>query len=144
MFKIIKFFAFFIFYFSWIDVFSKETQLECKIVKEIENNMPAEKKKYESTFLKIYFDEKEKWINDISKKNWLQSESHQKSNFMFKENETFFFFKLIEFENNEKLKVELLREISFNKFNNYLKYSKKYFNYSGKIFFDTIVEGICD
>ena len=92
MFKIIKFFAFFIFYFSLIDVFSKETQLECKIVKEIENNMPAEKKKYESTFLKIYFDEKEKWINDISKKNWLQSESHQKSNFMFKENENFFFF----------------------------------------------------
>ena len=31
---------------------------------------------------------------------------------------------MFEFENNEKLKVELLSEISFNKSNNYLKYSK--------------------
>ena len=143
MFKIIRFLTFYLFCFFWIEVFPSENELECKIIREVENNILAKKKNYKSTLLKIYFNKKEKWINDISKKNWLQSESYKKSNIVFTENDTFYFFKMFEFENNEKLKVELLSEISFNKSNNYLKYSKKYYNYSGEIYFETIVEGVC-
>ena len=44
MFKIIRFLTFYLFCFFWIEVFPSENELECKIIREVENNILAKKK----------------------------------------------------------------------------------------------------
>ena len=94
-------------------LFSKE-YLNCQITEELENNKSAKKKLYEFNNLVLFFDLKNEWINDISKKQWLETEK----------------------DNFERIDVEFVNDKSVYKFflKNIIQKKRKTLNHLMKLF----------
>ncbi len=138
--KIIFFFIFFL----NISSFSEELFLSCEILEEIENNRPAKKRLFLGNPIKLFFN-KENWLNDVSKKEWLKKEEVNLERIQFeltKKGYTYF-FELKKFQNLKKTTKDSDMKILFNTKSGEMSFVKNYYTYEGKIFFSTVVKGIC-
>ena len=124
--------------------FSKES-LFCHINLELENNIPAKKKKYEVNKLELFFDFKNEWINDIPKKKWLQLEKDNldKINITFLKNKTIYKLLYERYYSSKKQNIELSYEVTFDEKTGLMSFPKYYFNNEGKSFFSTELRGVC-
>ena len=144
--KTFKSLIFLIFFFPGHDnvLFSKE-YLNCQITEELENNKSAKKKLYEFNNLVLFFDLKNEWINDISKKQWLETE---KDNFKridveFVNDKSVYKFFLKKYYSEKKKNIESSYEIIFDKKTGLMSFPKYYFKNKNELFFSTEIKCIC-
>ena len=144
--KTFKSLIFLIFFFPGHDnvLFSKE-YLNCQITEELENNKSAKKKLYEFNNLVLFFDLKNEWINDISKKQWLETE---KDNFKridveFVNDKSVYKFFLKKYYSEKKKNIESSYEIIFDNKPGLMSFPKYYFKNKNELFFSTEIKGIC-
>jgi hypothetical protein len=135
---------FFIFLSLNISSFSEELFLNCEILEEIENNKPAKKRLFLGKPIKLFFN-KENWLNDISKKEWQENENENIELIQFEliKNRHTYSFELNKFQNIKKTTKESDMKILLNNKNGEMSFVKNYYTYEGKIFFSTVVKGIC-
>ena len=124
------------------NLISSEIVLICQINEELENEVDAHHKVYKNKTLKIFIDEKKKWINDFSFSDW-EKRKDRFSDINFTSKSNVFLFKLKEFHNQEKKKLESVSEISITKITKILKFKKYYYDFNRKIFFTSEVRGKC-
>lgn len=124
------------------NLISSEIVLICQINEELENEVDAHQKVYKNKTLKIFIDEKKKWINDFSFSDW-EKRKDRFSDINFTSKSNVFLFKLKEFHNQEKKNLESVSEISITKITKILKFKKHYYDFNKKIFFTSEVRGKC-
>ena len=133
-----------IFFNLYNPVFSKK-KFSCKILHELENDKPAEKKKYEINQLEFFLDPENKWVNDLPKSKWLEIEKDNldriKTNFLKKKKTYKFFYK--RYYSEKKINIELSYQINFDELTGLMTFPKKYFDYKNQLFFSSEVRGIC-
>ena len=123
---------------------SKEKQLSCKISDEFENGEITPHKAYKNLSLRIFFDTKFNWINDIGFMEFKENiELFNSSIIFFKKEKNKINFKLKEFFTEEKDSVNIEYEISYEIKKGLINYRKNYFDFDGNTFFTTTVKGIC-
>lgn len=125
-------------------LFSKE-YLNCQITEELENNKSAKKKLYEFNNLVLFFDLKNEWINDISKKQWLETEkdNFERIDFKFVNDKSVYKFFLKKYYSEKKKNIESSYEIIFDKKTGLMSFPKYYFKNKNELFFSTEIKGIC-
>ena len=125
-------------------LFSKE-YLNCQITEELENNKSAKKKLYEFNYLVLFFDLKNEWINDISKKQWLETEkdNFERIDFEFVNDKSVYKFFFKKYYSEKKKNIELSYEIIFDKKTGLMSFPKYYFKNKNELFFSTEIKGIC-
>lgn len=125
-------------------LFSKE-YLNCQITEELENNKSAKKKLYEFNNLVLFFDLKNEWINDISKKQWLETEkdNFERIDVEFVNNKSVYKFFLKKYYSEKKKNIESSYEIIFDKKTGLMSFPKYYFKNKNELFFSTEIKGIC-
>ena len=144
--KTFKSLIFLIFFFPGHDnvLFSKE-YLNCQITEELENNKSAKKKLYEFNNLVLFFDLKNEWINDISKKQWLETEkdNFERIDFEFVNDKSVYKFFFKKYYSEKKKNIESSYEIIFDKKTGLMSFPKYYFKNKNELFFSTEIKGIC-
>jgi len=144
--KTFKSLIFLIFFFPGHDnvLFSKE-YLNCQITEELENNKSAKKKLYEFNNLVLFFDLKNEWINDISKKQWLETEkdNFERIDVEFVNDKSVYKFFLKKYYSEKKKNIESSYEIIFDKKTGLMSFPKYYFKNKNELFFSTEIKGIC-
>ena len=144
--KTFKSLIFLIFFFPGHDnvLFSKE-YLNCQITEELENNKSAKKKLYEFNNLVLFFDLKNEWINDISKKQWLETEkdNFKRIDIEFVNDKSVYKFFLKKYYSDKKKNIESSYEIIFDKKTGLMSFPKYYFKNNNELFFSTEIKGIC-
>ena len=144
--KTFKSLIFLIFFFPGHDnvLFSKE-YLNCQITEELEDNKSAKKKLYEFDNLVLFFDLKNEWINDISKKQWLETEkdNFERIDVEFVNNKSVYKFFLKKYYSEKKKNIESSYEIIFDKKTGLMSFPKYYFKNKNELFFSTEIKGIC-
>ena len=144
--KTFKSLIFLIFFFPGHDnvLFSKE-YLNCQITEELENNKSAKKKLYEFNDLVLFFDLKNEWINDISKKQWLETEkdNFERIDVEFVNDKSIYKFSLKKYYSEKKKNIESSYEIIFDKKTGSMSFPKYYFKNKNELFFSTEIKGIC-
>ena len=144
--KTFKSLIFLIFFFPGHDnvLFSKE-YLNCQITEELENNKSAKKKLYEFNNLVLFFDLKNEWINDISKKQWLETEkdNFERIDFEFVNDKSVYKFFFKKYYSEKKKNIESSYEIIFDKKTGSMSFPKYYFKNKNELFFSTEIKGIC-
>ena len=125
-------------------LFSKE-YLNCQITEELENNKSAKKKLYEFNNLVLFFDLKNEWINDISKKQWLETEkdNFERIDFEFVNDKSVYKFFFKKYHSEKKKNIESSYEIIFDKKTGLMSFPKYYFKNKNELFFSTEIKGIC-
>lgn len=125
-------------------LFSKE-YLNCQITEELENNKSAKKKLYEFNNLVLFFDLKNEWINDISKKQWLETEkdNFERIDFEFVNDKSVYKFFFKKYYSEKKKNIESSYEIIFDKKTGSMSFPKYYFKNKNELFFSTEIKGIC-
>ncbi len=125
-------------------LFSKE-YLNCQITEELENNKSAKKKLYEFNNLVLFFDLKNEWINDISKKQWLETEkdNFERIDFKFVNDKSVYKFFFKKYYSEKKKNIESSYEIIFDKKTGSMSFPKYYFKNKNELFFSTEIKGIC-
>ena len=125
-------------------LFSKE-YLNCQITEELENNKSAKKKLYEFNNLVLFFDLKNEWINDISKKQWLETEkdNFERIDFEFVNDKSVYKFFFKKYYSEKKKNIESSYEIIFDKKTGLMSFPKYYFKNKNELFFSTEIRGIC-
>ncbi len=125
-------------------LFSKE-YLNCQITEELENNKSAKKKLYEFNNLVLFFDLKNEWINDISKKQWLETEkdNFERIDFKFVNDKSVYKFFFKKYYSEKKKNIESSYEIIFDKKTGLMSFPKYYFKNKNELFFSTEIKGIC-
>ncbi len=125
-------------------LFSKE-YLNCQITEELENNKSAKKKLYEFNNLVLFFDLKNEWINDISKKQWLETEkdNFERIDFEFVNDKSVYKFFFKKYYSEKKKNIESSYEIIFDKKTGLMSFPKYYFKNNNELFFSTEIKGIC-
>tara|TARA_B100001939_G_scaffold342399_1_gene353483 strand:- start:1614 stop:2054 length:441 start_codon:yes stop_codon:yes gene_type:complete len=125
-------------------LFSKE-YLNCQITEELENNKSAKKKLYEFNNLVLFFDLKNEWINDISKKQWLENEkdNFERIDFEFVNDKSVYKFFFKKYYSEKKKNIESSYEIIFDKKTGLMSFPKYYFKNKNELFFSTEIKGIC-
>ena len=125
-------------------LFSKE-YLNCQITEELENNKSAKKKLYEFDNLVLFFDLKNEWINDISKKQWLETEkdNFERIDFKFVNDKSVYKFFFKKYYSEKKKNIESSYEIIFDKKTGLMSFPKYYFKNKNELFFSTEIKGIC-
>ena len=125
-------------------LFSKE-YLNCQITEELENNKSAKKKLYEFNNLILFFDLKNEWINDISKKQWLETEkdNFERIDFKFVNDKSVYKFFFKKYYSEKKKNIESSYEIIFDKKTGLMSFPKYYFKNKNELFFSTEIKGIC-
>ena len=125
-------------------LFSKE-YLNCQITEELENNKSAKKKLYEFNYLVLFFDLKNEWINDISKKQWLETEkdNFERIDFEFVNDKSVYKFFFKKYYSEKKKNIESSYEIIFDKKTGLMSFPKYYFKNKNELFFSTEIKGIC-
>ncbi len=125
-------------------LFSKE-YLNCQITEELENNKSAKKKLYEFNNLVLFFDLKNEWINDISKKQWLETEkdNFERIDFEFVNDKSVYKFFFKKYYSEKKKNIESSYEIIFDKKTGLMSFPKYYFKNKNELFFSTEIKGIC-
>lgn len=128
------------------ELLSKEIQLKCDILQENENNSPSKKNLYSGNSLQIFLNTKDKWINDLSKEDWLNKMNEDVLNVstVFKVDNNNIFFTYKNFLTPEKKKTESSFSIKLSKKNGHLKFIKYYYNFEQEIFFTSELVGVCD
>ena len=119
--------------------------INCNIFEELENNQKASEK-FNGKQLKIFVDEDEEWINDISKQDWLEEnkETSNKIKTYFKKIDNVMNFFLEKFYTIEKHKIESKDYISINLQTKLLIFKKIYYDHNQKAFFESTLYGECD
>ena len=119
--------------------------INCNIFEELENNQKASEK-FKGKKLKIFVDQEEKWINDISKQDWLEENKETSNNIKtyFKKIDNVMNFFLEKFYTIEKHKIESKDSISINLQTKLLIFRKIYYDYNQKAFFESTLYGECD
>ena len=144
--KTFKSLIFLIFFFPGHDnvLFSKE-YLNCQITEELENNKSAKKKLYEFNNLVLFFDLKNEWINDISKKQWLENEkdNFERIDVKFVSDKSVYKFFLKKYYSEKKKNIESSYEIIFDNKTGLMSFPKYYFKNKNELFFSTEIKGIC-
>ena len=144
--KTFKSLIFLIFFFPGHDnvLFSKE-YLNCQITEELENNKSAKKKLYEFNNLVLFFDLKNEWINDISKKQWLETEkdNFERIDVEFVNDKSVYKFFLKKYYSEKKKNIESSYEIIFDNKTGLMSFPKYYFKNKNELFFSTEIKGIC-
>ena len=125
-------------------LFSKE-YLNCQITEELENNKSAKKKLYEFDNLVLFFDLKNEWINDISKKQWLETEkdNFERIDVEFVNDKSVYKFFLKKYYSEKKKNIESSYEIIFDKKTGLMSFPKYSFKNKNELFFSTEIKGIC-
>ena len=125
-------------------LFSKE-YLNCQITEELENNKSAKKKLYEFNNLVLFFDLKNEWINDLSKKQWLETEkdNFERIDFEFVNDKSVYKFFFKKYYSEKKKNIESSYEIIFDKKTGLMSFPKYYFKNKNELFFSTEIKGIC-
>ena len=125
-------------------LFAKE-YLNCQITEELENNKSAKKKLYEFNNLVLFFDLKNEWINDISKKQWLETEkdNFERIDFEFVNDKSVYKFFFKKYYSEKKKNIESSYEIIFDKKTGLMSFPKYYFKNKNELFFSTEIRGIC-
>lgn len=125
-------------------LFSKE-YLNCQITEELENNKSAKKKLYKFNNLVLFFDLKNEWINDISKKQWLETEkdNFERIDFKFVNDKSVYKFFFKKYYSEKKKNIESSYEIIFDKKTGSMSFPKYYFKNKNELFFSTEIKGIC-
>ena len=125
-------------------LFSKE-YLNCQITEELENNKSAKKKLYEFNNLVLFFDLKNEWINDISKKQWLETEkdNFERIDFEFVNDKSVYKFFFKKYYSEKKKNIESSYEIIFDKKTGLMSFPKYYFKNKNELFFSTEIKGTC-
>ena len=125
-------------------LFSKE-YLNCQITEELEDNKSAKKKLYEFDNLVLFFDLKNEWINDISKKQWLETEkdNFERIDFEFVNDKSVYKFFFKKYYSEKKKNIESSYEIIFDKKTGLMSFPKYYFKNKNELFFSTEIKGIC-
>lgn len=125
-------------------LFSKE-YLNCQITEELENNKSAKKKLYEFNNLVLFFDLKNEWINDISKKQWLETEkdNFERIDVEFVNDKSVYKFFFKKYYSEKKKNIESSYEIIFDKKTGLMSFPKYYFKNKNELFFSTEIKGIC-
>ena len=125
-------------------LFSKE-YLNCQITEELENNKSAKKKLYEFNNLVLFFDLKNEWINDISKKQWLETEkdNFERIDFKFVNDKSVYKFFFKKYYSEKKKNIESSYEIIFDNKTGLMSFPKYYFKNKNELFFSTEIKGIC-
>jgi len=125
-------------------LFSKE-YLNCQITEELENNKSAKKKLYEFNNLVLFFDLKNEWINDISKKQWLETEkdNFERIEVEFVNDKSVYKFFFKKYYSEKKKNIESSYEIIFDKKTGLMSFPKYYFKNKNELFFSTEIKGIC-
>ena len=125
-------------------LFSKE-YLNCQITEELENNKSAKKKLYKFNNLVLFFDLKNEWINDISKKQWLETEkdNFERIDFKFVNDKSVYKFFFKKYYSEKKKNIESSYEIIFDKKTGLMSFPKYYFKNKNELFFSTEIKGIC-
>lgn len=102
--------------------------------------------KFKGKKLHIFVNEKEKWINDISKQDWLIENKEAKNNVKnyFKKKNKIISFVLERFYTNEKKKIESKDFISINLLTKLLIFKKIYYDFNQNVFFESTIYGRCD
>ena len=126
--------------------YAKEITFLCKISEELENGNPASKKNYEQAPIFLYLEKNEKWLNDFSKKEFIDNEKDliDKVSFNFIEQKKNFIFRLFKYQTVKKKKVESSSFIKLSKFSGLMSFLKTYYDIDEQIFFTTEVKGICN
>lgn len=125
-------------------LFSKE-YLNCQITEELEDNKSAKKKLYEFDNLVLFFDLKNEWINDISKKQWLETEkdNFERIEVEFVNDKSVYKFFFKKYYSEKKKNIESSYEIIFDKKTGLMSFPKYYFKNKNELFFSTEIKGIC-
>ena len=125
-------------------LFAKE-YLNCQITEELENNKSAKKKLYKFNNLVLFFDLKNEWINDISKKQWLETEkdNFERIDFKFVNDKSVYKFFFKKYYSEKKKNIESSYEIIFDKKTGSMSFPKYYFKNKNELFFSTEIKGIC-
>ena len=139
-----KFIFLIILLFLSTDLMSKEIILVCQIKEELENNISASKKMYNSSNIKIYFDHQNKWIGDISYKNWFKEDYKDLVKKELIEKNKLFFFNYKKFFTDKKNKVESEYLITIEKINGFMQFLKSYYNENNEVFFSSEIRGYCN
>ena len=123
---------------------SKASQFGLKTLLLEHNNKPAKKRLFLGKPIKLFFN-KENWLNDISKKEWQENENENIELIQFEliKNRHTYSFELNKFQNIKKTTKESDMKILLNNKNGEMSFVKNYYTYEGKIFFSTVVKGIC-
>jgi len=118
--------------------------ITCHIYEELENNKIANVK-FKGKKLKIFVDEDKKWINDISKRDWLIENEELKKNtkIYYKKKNNVISFILEKYYTDEKYKLESKDYVSIDLQTELLIFSKKYYNDNQKVFFESTLYGKC-
>ena len=144
--KTFKSLIFLIFFFPGHDnaLFSKE-YLNCQITEELEDNKSAKKKLYEFDNLVLFFDLKNEWINDISKKQWLETEkdNFERIDVEFVNDKSVYKFFFKKYYSEKKKNIESSYEIIFDNKTGLMSFPKYYFKNKNELFFSTEIKGIC-
>ena len=143
-------FLFFFLFFSTsifaINNLSESKEFDCKILSELENNLPALKRNYEKKKINLFLNYKQKWLNEITKNNWLIAEKDKLDkidiNFVEKGSKVFFSYK--RFFSNRKQNLDLEYKVVINKTDNSFSFPKYYYNQNNEVFFSSQLKGICN
>lgn len=125
--------------------FSKNFVFECKITDEIENKKQTNSKKYTNKLIKIYFEKKKNWLNDLEKNKWLEkefiNEDHIKYN--IHEDGTKINFNLKKYFSISQKNLELKIEIKLTKLDMFIEFIKYYYDFNGDLLLESEVRGYC-
>ena len=135
--------SFFLLNFNYT-AFSKEI-FNCNIYSELENEKPAKKRNYDKSQLQLFFDLKNKWLNDLPKQKWLEIEKDNldRIEINFLTNKKIYKFFYNRYYSSKKKEIELSYKLIFHKKTGQMSFPKNYFNDKNEIFFSTEVRGFC-
>ena len=89
--------------------------------------------------------EDDKWINDISKKDWMKENNEIKNNIKieFKKEREIFFFSLEKYFTENKTKLESKDQVELNTNTKLLIFKKSYYNFNQNVYFESTLYGKC-
>ena len=124
---------------------NKLSFIKCNIFKELENNKSA-KIKFKGKYLKIFVNEDEEWVSDISKKDWMIKNNGIKDNIKtnFRKKKKVINFILEKFYTKDKKYLESKDELEINLLTKSLFFNKLYYNFNQEIFFESTLYGKCN
>ena len=144
-----KFFLFFFLFFSKttfaINNLFESKEFDCKVLSELENNLPALKRNYEKKNINLFLNYKLKWLNEIAKNNWLinEKDSLDKVDINFVEKDSKVFFSYKRFFSNKKENLDLEYKVVIDRTDNSFSFPKYYYNRNNEVFFSSELKGIC-
>ena len=126
--------------------FSETREFDCKVLNELENNVPALKLNYEKRNINLFLNYELKWLNEIKKNDWLIVEKDNLNNididFIVIGSKTFLFYK--RFFSEKKENLDLAYYVMLNKIDNSFSFPKYYYTRNNELFFSSELRGICN